>query len=325
MFRWYREAQVCYAYLSDVNHDDDHRAKESGFGLSRWFTRGWTLQEIIAPPVVYFFASDWQGIGSRHGLLELIVDITRIHHMFFISGNLSIFQRMAYCLLGIFDINMPLLYGEGHRAFQRLQEEILKDIEDDSIFYHGGIERSILAYEPRNFQNSSNLVAGSWPYSSQNLKGIVARNISVNKKRIEMTVMAFRDPSGDSNILTVLLNCAGASDVGRASSCLDFMETSPGILTSFYQEGLDRWEQRVTATMQLMREALPMAITLVPNGVGFSSESNWETGLGLTPNLSHMITIKGLIQSSTIFIIADVSVPRDFLGRWDQNGDEARW
>lgn len=234
-------------------------------------------------------------------------------------------EGMAYCLLGIFDINMPLLYGEGHRAFQRLQEEILKDIEDDSIFYHGGIERSILAYEPRNFQNSSNLVAGSWPYSSQNLKGIVARNISVNKKRIEMTVMAFRDPSGDSNILTVLLNCAGASDVGRASSCLDFMETSPGILTSFYQEGLDRWEQRVTATMQLMREALPMAITLVPNGVGFSSESNWETGLGLTPNLSHMITIKGLIQSSTIFIIADVSVPRDFLGRWDQNGDEARW
>lgn len=100
MFRWYREAQVCYAYLSDVNHDDDHRAKESGFGLSRWFTRGWTLQEIIAPPVVYFFASDWQGIGSRHGLLELIVDITRIHHMFFISGNLSIFQRCSEDVLG---------------------------------------------------------------------------------------------------------------------------------------------------------------------------------------------------------------------------------
>lgn len=100
MFRWYREVQVCYAYLSDVNHDDDHRAKASGFGLSRWFNRGWTLQELIAPPVVYFFASDWQEIGSRHGLLELIVDITRIHHGFFISGNLSIFQRCSEDVLG---------------------------------------------------------------------------------------------------------------------------------------------------------------------------------------------------------------------------------
>ncbi|KAK4188581.1 HET-domain-containing protein [Podospora australis] len=98
MFRWYREAHVCYAFLSDVDSDEDPAALGSEFSKSRWFTRGWTLQELIAPPLVYFYASDWKEIGSRSALLHTVVYITKINMDYFKSGNLSQFsaaQKMS--------------------------------------------------------------------------------------------------------------------------------------------------------------------------------------------------------------------------------------
>ncbi|KAI1480322.1 HET-domain-containing protein [Daldinia eschscholtzii] len=144
MFAWYRNSAVCYAYLYDVEAEDT-------FAQSRWFTRGWTLQELLAPSKVLFFYRYWAFHGDRNELAEVISGITRIH----VSAlrdrstiyNYSIAQRMswaanrqttrvediAYCLLGIFDINMPLLYGEGRKAFYRLQREIVKASNDQSI------------------------------------------------------------------------------------------------------------------------------------------------------------------------------------------------
>jgi len=152
MFAWYQESVHCYAYLSDVLADNmDHE-----FPKSRWFTRGWTLQELLAPKAVTFYDQQWAYLGDRDEHAEQISKITGIDKKALWNepqygdtkfGSYCVATRMswastrqttraedmAYCLLGIFNINMPLLYGEGDRAFRRLQEEIIRKIDDDSI------------------------------------------------------------------------------------------------------------------------------------------------------------------------------------------------
>jgi hypothetical protein len=202
MFKWYNDAEVCYAFLSDVNADEDPNAWPSSFRNSRWFTRGWTLQELIAPGVVYFYGAGWKQIGSRDTLLNLVVEITKISPAYFTTGDLSQFsaaQKMswaanrnttrledeAYCLLGLFDINMPLLYGEGKRAFQRLQEEILRQSEDDSLFSHN--HENILATSPWWFRYCGGVSRReAWPYKN-NPSLVLNRNLSLNRSRISMT------------------------------------------------------------------------------------------------------------------------------------------
>jgi len=147
MYLWYRMSTVCYAYLADVTPESD----ESGFCASRWFTRGWTLQELIAPPVVAFYSSDWQLLGFKSQRTRLLSQITGIDTSILTGGDISqisVARKMswaadrqtrrvedvAYSLLGIFSVNMPLIYGEGKKAFIRLQEEIIKATDDQSIF-----------------------------------------------------------------------------------------------------------------------------------------------------------------------------------------------
>ncbi|KAJ4148408.1 hypothetical protein LMH87_002879 [Akanthomyces muscarius] len=164
MFQWYEMAAVCYVYLSDVvaGQDPVDFAASSGRGSSRWFSRGWTLQELIAPRQVEFYNGDWQGMGTRAALSSAIRAVTGIPADILsfspttatasVSRLLeltSVAERMswaakrvttreedtAYSLLGLFDINMPLLYGEGRaKAFRRLQEEIIRATDDESIF-----------------------------------------------------------------------------------------------------------------------------------------------------------------------------------------------
>jgi hypothetical protein len=155
MYSWYREAAVCYAYLSDVLTKDgiDIENRSIGsFAKSRWFTRGWTLQELLAPTNVLFYDADWAEIGSKAELCEDVSIITGIPSQALAGathlGAFPIAERMswastrsttrvedaAYCLLGIFDVNMPLLYREGYKAFSRLQDEIMRTSTDQSIF-----------------------------------------------------------------------------------------------------------------------------------------------------------------------------------------------
>ncbi|KAH7082792.1 heterokaryon incompatibility protein-domain-containing protein [Paraphoma chrysanthemicola] len=153
MFDWYKKASVCYAYLSDVVVE---RAA-SELPKSRWFTRGWTLHELLAPNQVAFFDVGWQRLGSKSGRAQLISEITKIDESalgakgssdlckFSVAARMSWASRrrttrvedIGYSLLGIFEINMPLLYGEGTRAFVRLQEEIIRRTPDDSILAWG--------------------------------------------------------------------------------------------------------------------------------------------------------------------------------------------
>ncbi|EAU33497.1 predicted protein [Aspergillus terreus NIH2624] len=160
MFTWYRRADICYAFLEDVSPSTDPHDPGGEFIHSEWFTRGWTLQELLAPSCLVFYASDWSPIAWRDGLILSIATATGIDKdtMQQIDRDglevlrcISIAERMswaanrrttrvediAYCLLGIFGVNMPLLYGEGARAFRRLQEEIIKRSADQSIFAWG--------------------------------------------------------------------------------------------------------------------------------------------------------------------------------------------
>jgi hypothetical protein len=152
MWRWYRNSQVCYAYLEDVPANGDAAEKDATLTASRWFTRGWTLQELLAPSKLVLYDSAWEVIGTKDELADEISKITNINRHYIAQKTslleyASVAERMswastrqtkrledvAYCLLGIFDINMPLLYGEGAKAFQRLQEEIVKRSDDQSI------------------------------------------------------------------------------------------------------------------------------------------------------------------------------------------------
>ena len=155
MYNWYSRAEVCYAFLSDVPHDDDVAAEGSAFRKSRWFSRGWTLQELIAPQRVLFLSSQWTTLGTKAELAGVIQEITRVDRDVLMHieslNDKSVAQRMswaagrettrvedkAYSLLGIFGIAMPTLYGEGVQAFRRLQEEILRRFPDQSLFAWG--------------------------------------------------------------------------------------------------------------------------------------------------------------------------------------------
>jgi hypothetical protein len=177
MFHWYRDAQVCYAYLSDVPAtEEDHWVQDSAFRKSKWFTRGWTLQELLAPQTVVFFNHNWEEIGTKGRLYSLISSITGIERLFnfekacvaqkmsWASNRETLrSEDMAYCLMGLFKVNMPLLYGEGSNAFYRLQLEIMKQSDDESIFawseaeWQSHQESGLLAYSPAAFKDSGNI------------------------------------------------------------------------------------------------------------------------------------------------------------------------
>jgi hypothetical protein len=151
MFRWYQRAAKCYVCLSDVRVPAEVADAQAfritwaeAFRRSRWFTRGWTLQELLAPPTVEFFSKEGKRLGSRISLESEIHQITRIPIGVLRGESLSEFsieQRMSwtanrtttvkedkvYCLLGIFGVFLPLIYGEGEEyATVRLKEEIQK-------------------------------------------------------------------------------------------------------------------------------------------------------------------------------------------------------
>lgn len=180
MYSWYGRASVCFTYLSDVTSRGD-------FTRSQWFERGWTLQELLAPNSVEFFDRYWNPIGDRLMLKREICLVTGVDEALLAKRRLlshySVAQRMswaahrqttrledeAYCLMGIFNVHMPLLYGEGNQAFRRLQEQILAGGEDTSLFAWGQklrdndiVTRSsnILASSPKDFENCGDIIKG---------------------------------------------------------------------------------------------------------------------------------------------------------------------
>jgi hypothetical protein len=156
MFKWYEGANVCYAYLEDVSIEDG-KASWKAISQSRWFTRGWTLQELLAPEFILFFGKNWTILGEKSQrdehkeFVNLISAITGIDEYSLWTASrvreTSISRRMswaadrettrpedrAYSLMGL--VHMPILYGEGlENAFERLQLAIIGKSSDQSIF-----------------------------------------------------------------------------------------------------------------------------------------------------------------------------------------------
>lgn len=185
MYNWYRDSVVCLAFLDDIPAmSEDHPEFEARISGSRWFTRGWTLQELIAPRQLDFYSQTWTRLGSKsEGRLLTIASVTTGIDEPYLTGEgdlleVSVSKKMswlskrtttrledmAYCMLGIFDVNMPLMYGEGKKAFTRLQEEIIRFCYDHTIFCWTWDENvpanwvSMLSPWPSTFQNSGKYV-----------------------------------------------------------------------------------------------------------------------------------------------------------------------
>ena len=184
MYRWYANAKICYAYLHDLDDSsfptrkDEEKYRRSN-GWPEWFSRGWTLQEMIAPRNLQFFNRYWRPIGEKKGLARDLQRITGVPKEILVDGlegNLPCVAQIiswaayrtttrvedrAYSLMGLLGVNMPMLYGEGKKAFHRLQLEIIRSSDDQSIFAWGCNSAvrigSILADDPSAFEDCSGM------------------------------------------------------------------------------------------------------------------------------------------------------------------------
>ena len=200
MYRWYEASAICYAFLSDV---DTSAQMES----SMWFTRGWTLQELIAPRKVIFYNHEWNRLGTKESLSKDLPRWTGIDGGV-LSGQplsyYSIAQRMswasrrvttrfedqAYCLLGIFGVNMPMVYGEREKAFLRLQEEIIKHSDDHTIFawnVYRDNQPGLLAETPKAFEHCQHTIAIT-PREGHSSYSLTNRGLSIKLVAVQFTI-----------------------------------------------------------------------------------------------------------------------------------------
>jgi hypothetical protein len=177
MFQWYSESKVCIAYLADVPDLSDTGERDSAIRTSKWFTRGWTLQELLAPYIVVFVSRSWTWIGTKTTLASLLHLVTGVEIPVLSFqrrlADISVARRMSwaaqrvttrvedrsYSLLGIFGVNMPTIYGEGEAAFRRLQEEIIKISPDQTLFAWDRVDlyQPFLATAPSAFRRSATM------------------------------------------------------------------------------------------------------------------------------------------------------------------------
>ncbi|KAK3670736.1 hypothetical protein LTR78_009428 [Recurvomyces mirabilis] len=255
MYKWYQDAVECYVYLSDVQPYMESQDWQMHFSSSAWFKRGWTLQELLAPCITIFFADDWSilGIGTnRHNfsddkrwtieglprlgsLIQSIVRIPievlrnpQIMSFYSVAQRLSwAFNRQttrtedeAYCLLGILGVSMPLLYGEGNKAFRRLQLEIMRQTADESIlafnryepwFKYGHIE--VLAHSPQQFQDGGDMARAQFssrqPFTFTNM-GLELSSLREPKTK-EFPARRIMEVKGKRTTILYLLACCANS------------------------------------------------------------------------------------------------------------------
>ncbi|KAK5652916.1 hypothetical protein OQA88_9395 [Cercophora sp. LCS_1] len=184
MYNRYKRAEVCFVYLEDLSENHP-------LGSCRWFTRGWTLQELIAPRHMIFLDRRWKRRGTKANLVNEIAERTGIDKGILLHdkplSTMSVAQKMswasnrrttrvedtAYCLLGVFGVQLSLRYGEERQAFRRLQEAIISSVPDLSVFAwrrsrpltteeaESACQRQhcgVLAVDPQDFADSGSLV-----------------------------------------------------------------------------------------------------------------------------------------------------------------------
>ncbi|KAF5577103.1 beta transducin [Fusarium pseudoanthophilum] len=241
MFRWYQRAGVCYAHLDDVDfsktreivsltEDTDldssmdylREALKGDFIRAKWFTRGWTLQELLAPNYLIFVDREWRHMGTREGWaleIEKASNIEARHLNAFsptdftscstamrfswASGReTTVEEDESYSLLGLFGISLPLIYGErGRQAFNRLQRQLINVYHDDSVFAWKGshpdlrLEVGILARSIKDFWDSSKVTKGQY-----------GNAYAMTNRGLEITSKYWRQRSNPESVI-VRLNC----------------------------------------------------------------------------------------------------------------------
>ncbi|KAL9073767.1 MAG: hypothetical protein Q9157_004632 [Trypethelium eluteriae] len=245
MYLWYEKANKCYTYLEDVPADVNTKSIGSELTRTGWATRGWTLQELLAPPVVMFYSKDWVQIGTKDTLSYVlsrttgidedlltrkkVLDQASIAKRMFWAGrrNVTRPEDIAYCLMGIFSVNMPMLYGEGGtKAFLRLQEEIMKHSDDHSIFAWTDEEASsdafhgLLAVHPSRFRLSKSVI----PYKDREER--VSYSMSNRGVCIELYLTHL--PDEGPNIYAAPLDCPVPPRFGDHAFLAIYLQKLPG-------------------------------------------------------------------------------------------------
>lgn len=257
MYRWYQNAERCIVYLEDLQPDSDLK---DDLKKCRWFERGWTLQELIAPSKVTLYNKSWASLGDRSdaSLSKLLSTITGIdvgclqsgaslrsfstaHKMSWAAGRkTTVPEDRAYSLIGIFDVNLPLIYGEGGpKAFRRLQEEIIRLSSDLSIFAWNPSSRDDTGLDafgpsPDDFTGQKDIVPC---YSSQHFmrtnKGIEMKTslwgILCNDAKERLMLVIGKEKTGEFGI-GIILRKVGHNMYVRRGKILLFLDDK---ITSF--------------------------------------------------------------------------------------------
>ncbi|KAH0523838.1 hypothetical protein TsFJ059_008789 [Trichoderma semiorbis] len=321
MFQWYKESDLCYAFLEDCQGPLPYRTGSSSSPLPRWYSRGWTLQELIAPKVVHFYSMAWKFLGTKDDHALEISRLTGIDTYSLGGGDLSRIsvarrmswvatrqttrmEDMAYSVMGIFNISMPLLYGEGAKAFARLQKEIMKGTDDQSLFawsendsagYRNAEEKNgLLAYSPLSFASAASVTRFYTPRPGHRENSIESQGSVIN-------LLMCHDTSSRSNdVFFAILDCqighvpgvlAGIRLMRKGSSGNDFMRVDTSQIFQFARfekdgsiavEGFDptkeqtqlvevrsravfrNWAPRTIRVLQSSPPQLPPGFWLVP-------------------------------------------------------------
>ncbi|XDG06029.1 hypothetical protein ABKA04_005644 [Annulohypoxylon sp. FPYF3050] len=311
MFRWYQNAGVCYAYLEDVdaneasdtdmgfplNWDFDdiasidnvadrdsviHKALRPHLIKAKWFTRGWTLQELLAPPYLVFVDRAWRRIGTRESWADEIKEASRIEARYltdfsptdFVSCSLAkrlswasrrettIEEDETYSLLGLFGISLPLIYGEGRwRAFNRLQRELITVYNDDSIFAWKAEQSSSelrLGSQWKDSDPRSGILAPSireyWDASNINAFGLFGYSFNLTNRGLEINAQRWKSINNNGEF-RITLAC-GLSPSNRISIPLKLTD---GFYDRIHVERLDETDD-IDENWQKDREAGPTII-----------------------------------------------------------------
>ncbi|KAI0006796.1 HET-domain-containing protein [Xylariaceae sp. FL0662B] len=283
MYEWYAKSDICYAYLADVepvpeNEHENFDGIARALKTARWFTRGWTLQELIAPQIVIFYGQGWWHIGEKcaAGLGIIISDISGLPvDLTYGSRSLarySVAEKMswaanrqctrpedvAYSLIGLFGVNIPLLYGEGDNAFTRLQEEILKETDDHSLLAWTVPKRSprawplesVFAKSPADFAQSSNIkgnIFDSGVPSTMTNRGLQIR-LRVSKQQHSLESHLYHGNPACA-VFDAFLN-AGVIDAGDPSvKLISIKLVRTPQLTVRHVQSFNRYARLVTPTL----------------------------------------------------------------------------
>ncbi|KAF4886721.1 Vegetative incompatibility protein HET-E-1 [Colletotrichum fructicola] len=246
MFAWYQHSKVCFAFLSDLPPLNSNDTSEEVFRRCRWFTRGWTLQELIAPRNIEFYNSEWVQVSRKAECLDVLSKITGISYLVLKdSSNLrhtpvavkmswaatrktKRVEDRAYSLLGLFDINMPMIYGEGNKAFRRLQEEIASETNDLSLFAwraplptesESQIFRGLFARSPSEFSSCATITKLGIRHDTQ-------QEFSLSNKGVRIQTKLYKHAE-NAHVMSLGLVLAAETPV-----CVSLTRTTDGFVRS---------------------------------------------------------------------------------------------